>query len=188
MKLLRTSFEANYDGTGRQQFELIAKQSEENKTYAMYKRTRLNGTLHGYEVFEVKTRLKGQPLPGGMVEEQDRECYPGANAFGRYAWDFKCRLHAEEAFNNLLRTGKPFKPVQNVSSMITKFPSEPVNIMTQLPDNDFTIDELMEELDDSKQNIYLKVKQLIHENKVKVVGERKVQGQRGRAKKVYSLV
>lgn len=186
MKRLKETFESNFDKVGVQTFTQIRREFDVNgeKEYAMYKRTRSNGTVHGFELFEIKIRLEGQPLPGGMFEPEDRECYPGANSFGRTAWDFKFEDHANEAFDNLLNTGHPFcRKIRSVKNNTSPELDE-----LKIPDDDFVIDEMVEMNDDSKPNIYLKLKQLISIGVVEVVGEVKTDGQRGRAKKLYSKV
>jgi hypothetical protein len=182
---LKELFESNFDKTGVQTFEQIRREWNESgeKEYVIYKRTKQNGSVHGYEVFEIKMRLKGQPLPGGAFEENDRECYPGAHAFGKYAWDFKFEQSAYTAFENLLKTGHPFKPLKRPELVVDSYTSD-----FQLPDVSFTIDELVEKSGENKQNVYLKLQQLIKNNIVSVVGESRISGQRGRAKKVYCKI
>lgn len=184
MKQLKQTFESNFDKAGVQTFTQLRREFDVNgeKEYAMYKRTRQNGTVHGFELFEIKIRLEGQPLPGGLVEPEDRECYPGANSFGRTAWDFKFEEHANEAFENLLKSGSPF----NRKKRASRIASPEVIHEFQIPENEFTIDEMMELNQESRQNVYLKLKQLIEQQQVSVVGKLKVDGQRGRAKLIYS--
>lgn len=63
------------------------KQVKRTATVALYERWHNEGaTQHGYEVFVIKNRFKGQPLPGGLFEEDDREVYPSAGQFGKTAW------------------------------------------------------------------------------------------------------
>jgi hypothetical protein len=63
------------------------KQVKRTETVALYERWQNKGeTFNGYEVFVIKKRLKGQPLPGGLFEEEDREVYPSAGQFGKTAW------------------------------------------------------------------------------------------------------
>jgi predicted ArsR family transcriptional regulator len=57
------------------------------------------------------------------------------------------------------------------------------NVNTQ-----FTIDELVEETGMARHNVYQQLQSLISEHTVQVVGEHKVDGQRGRAKKIYAKV
>ena len=71
MNTLPLKFELNADKTGTQTFTQVKRTGD----VAMYRRDRNDGSLFGYEVFKVKSRLTGQPLPGGNFEKEDRECY-----------------------------------------------------------------------------------------------------------------
>lgn len=63
------------------------KQVKRTEAVALYERWHNEGqTFNGYEVFVIKKRLKGQPLPGGLFEQEDREVYPSAGQFGKTAW------------------------------------------------------------------------------------------------------
>jgi hypothetical protein len=65
----------------------IFTQVKRNEKVALYRRTvESTGSYDGHEVFLIKMRHKGDKLPGGMVEAEDREVYPSANSFGRTAW------------------------------------------------------------------------------------------------------
>ena len=98
MKTLRTEFEANYDKTGKMKFTQVRREGD----VALYHRTRPDGRTFNYEVFIVKTAKAGAALPNGAVEKEDRERYPGAEAFGRYAYDCSTLEAAEEKFDELL--------------------------------------------------------------------------------------
>ena len=188
MRLLQETFESNFDKSGLQTFEQVQRRvGSDGKEYAMYKRTRQNGTVHGYEIFQVKTRLKGQPLPGGMFEAEDRECYPGAGSFGKTAWDFSRIETASVAFENVIETGKPFKIAEPTASDVHT-PTKNVRIDLTNVNTQFTIDELVEETGMARHNVYQQLQSLISEHTVQVVGEHKVDGQRGRAKKIYAKV
>lgn len=99
MKMLQKEFTANYDKCGNNLFTQLRKENG----VAIYKRTRPDGTVKGYEVFIVKIRKKGDKLPGGLVEKEDRECYPGAASFGRYAYACKTEDQAETRFDQLVK-------------------------------------------------------------------------------------
>ena len=60
MRKLEKQFVMNADKVGDNKF-IQVKRTED---VAMYRRERLDGTLKGYEVFIVKRRYKGDPLPG----------------------------------------------------------------------------------------------------------------------------
>jgi len=99
MKMLQKEFTANYDKCGNHKFTQIRKENG----VAIYKRTKADGSVKGYEVFIVKTRKKGDKLPGGLVEKEDRECYPGAAAFGRHAYYCKTEEAADDRYEHLVR-------------------------------------------------------------------------------------
>ena len=98
MKTLRTEFEANYDKSGKMKFTQLRREGD----VALYHRTRPDSSTFNYEVFIVKTAKAGTALPNGAVEAEDRERYPGADAFGRYAYDCSTLEAAEKKFNELL--------------------------------------------------------------------------------------
>ena len=85
-------------------------QIKRTDTVALYQRTQKNGAPGGYEVFIIKKRLKGQPLPGGLFELEDREVYPSANSFGKTGWAPGSLWHAMKIYNELV-TGK-IEPVE----------------------------------------------------------------------------
>lgn len=62
----------------------------------IYRRERMDGSFVAFEVFVAKRRFKGQPLPGGLFEEEDREQYPTANNFGFTAKETKSMIQAEK--------------------------------------------------------------------------------------------
>ena len=65
----------------------IFTQVKRNEHVALYRRTvEATGKYDGHEVFLIKVRHKGDKLPGGLVEAEDREVYPSANAFSKIAW------------------------------------------------------------------------------------------------------
>jgi len=69
---------------------------------AMYSVTNKAGKIVSYEVFHIKKRLKGQALPGGLFEAEDREVYPSANSFGKSAWSPGSLENAESIYDNLV--------------------------------------------------------------------------------------
>ncbi len=93
MKKLEKSFVGNYDRVGNTRFVQVKRTSD----VAMYRRENMDGSLRSFEVFIVKNRKKGDALPNGAVEKEDRECYPGTSAFGRIAYQIRpphsYRLH-----------------------------------------------------------------------------------------------
>lgn len=89
MKLLPDSFVKNYDRCGDNTFTQVKMVPTVTLNAYIYKRTKMDGTFVSFEVFVAKQRFKGQPLPGGVVEAEDREQYPTANNFGFTAKEAK---------------------------------------------------------------------------------------------------
>jgi hypothetical protein len=102
MKKLQKEFTGNYDQVGVTRFVQVKRTNE----VAMYRRERMDGTFKSFEVFIVKTRKKGDPLPNGAVEKEDRECYAGTSQFGKTAYDCKTESQAEQRFDELLLKSK----------------------------------------------------------------------------------
>jgi hypothetical protein len=105
MKLL--PLERTWTGDGHGAYDpVIHKQVKRTETVAMYSCQKQSATkISGYEVFLVKKRLKGQALPGGLFEQEDREVYPAAGSFGKIAWACSTLERAEQLFVELT-TGK----------------------------------------------------------------------------------
>lgn len=103
MLLLETSFVTNADKMGDMTFTQVKSQTTPTLTVYIYRRDNLDGSFFKYEVFMAKRRYKGQQLPGGLVEECDREQYPRANSFGFTAWETNTIQRAEQIFNNLVK-------------------------------------------------------------------------------------
>jgi hypothetical protein len=96
MKLLPQSFVKNYDKCGDNTFTQVKTVPTVTLNAYIYRRTKMDGTFVSFEVFVAKQRFKGQPLPGGVVEAEDREQYPTANNFGFTAKEAKCMEVAEK--------------------------------------------------------------------------------------------
>lgn len=102
MRTLENQFSMAPDKGGLFDYSLVKRDGD----VAIYERTKSNkeGKVSGnreYEIFLVKKRFKGQPLPGGMFEKEDRECYPGKESFGKTAFFCNSLERAEERFNEL---------------------------------------------------------------------------------------
>lgn len=103
MKSLQKTFKMNADKIGIHNFTLVKR----TPTVAMYRRDHLDGSLHSYEVFRVKTIKAGAPLPGGNFVQEDYESYPGKGGFGRYGYSCKTLERAEHWFEHLLHINDP---------------------------------------------------------------------------------
>ena len=102
MKKLQKEFTGNYDKVGMNKFVQIRKENN----VAIYQRFNTDGTPRSYEVFIVKVVPKGAPLPNGKFVEESYEQYPGANAFGKTAFDCRDIGQAEERFDQLVIKAK----------------------------------------------------------------------------------
>ena len=102
MKKLQKEFTGNYDKVGMNKFVQIRKENG----VAIYQRFNCDGTPRSYEVFIVKVVPKGAPLPNGKTVEESYEQYPGANAFGKTAYDCRTISQAEERFDQLVIKAK----------------------------------------------------------------------------------
>ena len=172
MKTLETTFVSNFDLCGDNTFTQVKKENG----VAIYRRERNNGTLVGYEVFVVKTRNKGDKLPGGAVEKEDRECYPGAAAFGKSAWSVATLERAEEHFDRLvnkLETATGKKPKKVVAEVV--FPR----------DKEFTIKFLMGETGLERRFIRKALKEAIALKRIVEVGKLKSESGKGQPAIVY---
>ena len=143
----------------------------------------MTGGLHGYEVFKIKTRLKGDPLPGGNVEKEDRECYPGSASFGITAWFFSCEKSAHFAFNRLMAD---LSVIPDDDSIPTVKTAESVKITP--PDGVFTIKDLVKVYNEPRATIYRKVQELVKNGSVKVIGDKPSDRNQAKPEKMYHSV
>ena len=102
MKKLQKEFTGNYDRVGINKFVQIRNENG----VAIYERFNTDGTHRSYEVFVIKTVEKGSPLPNGKVVEESYQAYPGANSFGKTAYDCRTLAQAEERFDQLVQKVK----------------------------------------------------------------------------------
>lgn len=100
MKKLQVEFQSNVDQCGLHTFKQIKRTSNT----AIYQRIRKDGTTHTFEAFKIKVVKAGAKLPGGNVVAEDYEAYPGKSAFGKYAYSCKDLAHAEQRFDELLKS------------------------------------------------------------------------------------
>jgi hypothetical protein len=76
-------------------------QIKRNEIVAIYQQSH-NEIVGGFEVFRIKIRCKGESLPGGDVEMEDREVYPSANSFGKSAYFCFTLAAAEKRFGEMM--------------------------------------------------------------------------------------
>ena len=201
MKTLERQFVANHEKTGNHTFF----QLQRTDKVALYKRITEDGKLFGYEVFRIKTRLKGQALPGGGVEAEDREVYPKANAFGNNALFIagpNAEDEAKKIFDEWTKTAP--EPVEDeedsdepekmpdlhmLKNRIGKWGTTTPTTDYIIPDGEFTNVQFAEAngLPPVGKG-YMVLKSLVTSGKVKEVARRKVTEGRGRATVFYSRV
>lgn len=103
MKLLDKSFETNADGMGTMKFTQIKCVETPSLNCYIYRRDKMDGTFFSYEVFMSKRRKKGDKLPGGLVEAEDRERYPTKNDFGFGAKETRNLVQAEKFLSEFVQ-------------------------------------------------------------------------------------
>jgi len=186
MKKLEKSFVGNYDRVGNTRFVQVKRTND----VAMYRRENMDGSLRSYEVFLVKMRKKGDPLPNGAVEKEDRECYPGSAVFGRIAYDCKTEDQAEARYEELIERAVELKAAAAESKATGKrvVRRNKKKVDVQLPNGKFTMKMLVAETGMTQPVLYLMLQNLIKTGKVVEVERVRVEGQRGKASVVYSVV
>jgi len=186
MKKLEKSFIGNYDRVGNTRFVQVKRTDD----VAMYRRERIDGTFKSYEVFLIRNRKKGDPLPNGAVEKEDRECYPGSAMFGRIAYDCKSEDQAETCYDELIKRSAELKAAAAESKATGKRVGRrnKKKVDIQLPKGKFTMKMLVAETGMTQPVLYLHVQRLIKTGKVVEVERVRVEGQRGKASVVYSSV
>jgi len=192
MKDIPTHFVSNFDKVGNCNFDLVKKQ---NDVY-LYHRTNMDATHRSYEVFLSKFVAKGTPLPGGVVEKEDRMAYPGANSFGKTAYDCKTISQAEARFDELLVKSKDKADNKELSLQTGKIVRggkrgrKRMDVNFQLPDSGgtFTIKQLVASSGLNQPLLYVRIQELIRSNKVIVSGSFREEGARGKSQVVYTVV
>jgi len=124
MKLLEPKFTRNVEKVGITNFTQLKVHNGLKANVYIYLREKPDKSYSKYEVFIAKRRYKGQPLPGGTVELEDREQYPTANAFGFTAKEITSIFQADIAFNEFIsRANESDEPTKSQSPKgITAYP------------------------------------------------------------------
>lgn len=191
MKQLQTEFIKNVDKAGDHKFVQLEVNPE--RTYALYKRLVIDEDMRvfGYEVIAIKHRLKGQLLPNGSVEEQDRECYPGVQSFGKKGWFFPSEESARKKYNQLISPKEVIKidsVVKKVSSGKKRGKARKYSTTLTFPPYPFTVKDLMDIHNEPQPTVYLKLKTYIEKGEVKEIGSKKNPFGRGKPTKIYQTV
>ena len=101
MKKLQVEFQTNADQTGLQTF----KQIKRCDNTALYQRIRKDGSTHSYEAFKIKIVKAGTIFAKGAIPvSEDYESYPGKGGFGKYAYSCKTLVHAEQRYEELVKS------------------------------------------------------------------------------------
>ena len=188
MKKLEKEFTGNYDRVGMNRFVQLRKENG----VAIYERFNTDDTHRSYEVFIVKVVPKGAPLPNGKVVEESYEQYPGANAFGKTAYDCRTLAQAEERFDQLvqkvkdsaeakeeaIKSGKPNKGKRGTKIKLD---------MTLNKGTKFTAKFLMSVLGVTQPVLFPIIKQWEKDGVIKVNGYVKTEG-KGRPSTEYIVV
>ena len=162
----------------------------------MYKRETLDEKFITYEVFVIKTRLKGQSLPNGLFELEDRECYPGASSFGKHAY---CCLHecdADDRYLELIKKYTDKTQMTDVTVVDTKSdtkqtintPKPLATTSVNVPVGKFTVKMLIESSGIKQPKLQIVLKQLINDNIIKQIGTLHINGKRGKSANLYESI
>jgi hypothetical protein len=186
MKKLEKRFTMNADKVGNNIFTQVKREGN----VAIYERSWPDGPVKSYEVFIIKVVEKGTPLPNGKKVEETYESYPGAASFGRTAYDCKTLENAEDRFVELQEKVKKKQEAKEESFSTGKVVRgrRAKKVQVDVPKNKFTMKFLISETGQNQPTLYQIVKRWTDEGKVKVVGTRRKEGQRGRAEVVYEAV
>lgn len=197
MRLLEKEFIAGANGLHNNHFKLLKRE----KDVAMYERRNTDKSFLGIEVFKVKERFKGDPLPGGMFEKEDREVYCTSSAFGHTAYFCVTSPQAEKRFKQLLMTKEDKKQetieeneekeIQHEESVAAKQASKEERKKSiqniKIPKGEFVINDVLAANPIlARHDIVIFIKTLVEDKKVKKIGEKK--GSKGRAATIYKIV
>jgi hypothetical protein len=109
MKKLQLEFQSNHDQCGLHTFKQIKRCSNT----ALYQRIRKDGTTHSYEAFKIKIVKAGTVFAKGATPiSEDYESYPGKGGFGKYAYSCKSLAHAEQRYDELLKSQVAIEDVE----------------------------------------------------------------------------
>lgn len=178
MKLLQLEKRWCGDGFG-DSYARIFKQLKRNDKVALYARVvESSGNTEGYEVFHVKMRLKGQTLPGGLFEQEDREVYPSAGSFGKTAWQIIDLNRANSKFDELTK-----EEIDKVAHEAEEAENPSVNPGTSL----FSTQEYADKNNIAYPIAYLTIKAAVEAGKMKFVKSER-RNVKGKETKLFTLV
>lgn len=168
------------DGFGNA-YARIFKQLKRNDKVALYARVvESSGSSEGYEVFHIKMRLKGQALPGGVFEQEDREVYPSANSFGKTAWQIDDLVRANTIFDELT------KEETDKDTTETEIESEDSSVKID-PTTLFSTQEYADNKGIAYPIAYITIKAAIEAGKMKFVKSER-RNARGKETKLFKMI
>lgn len=183
MKTLPIEFK---DGSGGYSAApLTYKQVRREGHIAIYQRFYADGRPKDYELIIIKVLPKGHRIFQKVLED-DEEQYPSTSAWGKRGWS--CSLHSAMTRMKSLLEGKidvAASPDDNLE--VEPEVENPLADVEVNGDTYFTVNQFGEKNGLSYVDARLKVLELISQNKVKLVGEKRLHA-KGKPSKVYSLV
>lgn len=190
---LPSEFVENADKTGTQTFKLIKRTDK----VALYQRIRKDNTTFAWEVFRIKVIKKGTVIYDKVLED-DKEQYGSVTKkkFGRY--DIHCCKFLDQAEAIYDRLNKEFDDSTDEEELDSPTPERGNNdapkrgrkakqIKMPIPckGEKFTMKKLMLISGESQPNLYVRLKSLLEQQLVSIVGEVREANTRGRAQVVY---
>jgi hypothetical protein len=177
------------------------KQIHREPDYAIYSKSQHGSThVNSYEAFLIKRRYKGQPLPGGMFEREDREVYPSLGQFGFSAFDCKTEAAAFERIAYLKAKKLPQDETDESGDDVTReAPAAPTSstgkrrgrvakvVKMPIPrkGEKFTMKMMMAQSGEDQPILYVRLKALIEQGLVAVCGSVRESHTRGKAQIQY---
>ena len=192
---LEKEFTENADGTGTQTFKLIKR----TEKVAMYQRITKDGKTFAYEVFRIKIIKAGSSFPNGMKITEDFESYgnKGKKRFNKYslyccknlnrAEEHYAKLNKEEDAELPDTDDDDLTPSVNGESDGGKRGPKAKNVKMPIPKKGekFTMKKLMLWSGESQPTLYIRLKPLIEQGLVSIVGEVREAHTRGKAQILY---
>lgn len=182
---LQTTFVTNLDKTGDMTFTQVKKESTKNGNVYIYRRDRMDGKLHMYEVIVPKFMKAGTEIFGAVYDE-DQERYPGSSSWGRNGWDFPRRELAEKKFEQIVNKLNGIEVVKEPTPTVSKRKTTTRPALVLPEKSKWTMKDLVKANPAYSPSLaQMTLRSMIGES-VQVVGEKK--GKRGKPAKIYSAI
>lgn len=124
MRQIELEFQTNANQSGLHTFTRMAEGvNPEGKRVYIYKRTKSDNSIFGYEVFIPSVKKAGTyPLPGGktITYTEDFEEYPGASKFGLSAWFCTNETMANKRFQSIIGNAQEIVDVSDADDEPTE--------------------------------------------------------------------